>query len=686
MEILNRLSGTNSDRQEMARRNDILFSSVVINKMVVPNRILMPAMHLNMIESSYIGDRIVAFYAARARGGAGALIAGYAGVNESSGGLGIIGAHKDDYIEGLARLSKAMQSGGGKSGLQLNHAGRYAHSILMNGQQAVAPSAVFSKFTHEMPRAMELDEIKKTIQDFADAAVRAKKSGFDFVEILSGTGYLISQFLSEVTNQREDEYGGSWENRMRFGLEIAAAVRRAVGNDYPVMWRINGNDLMTGGIGRIRQQEYASLIVQNGADAISVNVGWHEARIPQLVTEVPRAAYAYLARGIKESVNVPVIAGHRINDPQTAREMIADGLCDMVAMGRPLIADPDLPKKAAENREKEIIHCIACAQGCFDHLFVVKPVECLCNPVAGHEQEMADSRTDSPQKILVCGGGPAGMSAAAAAARRGHNVVIYEKSGQLGGQLLIAGAPPGREEFTVLARDLQAQLEPAGVKKVVLGEEVNEDLLDREKPDVVLLATGAVEIEPPIPGARLPHVVGAWDVLAGRVQTGKNVAIIGGGAVGIETALFLAQKGTLPADAVKFLLINKAEPVEDLYKFATLGTKKVVIIEMLEQAGKDIGKSTRWGMMQDLHRHRVRVKTNTKAKEITKTGVMIETENGPEEIAADTVVLALGSKSYNPLEDICKRKGIPCKVIGDAGQVAKAFDAIHEGYKAACEL
>ena len=685
MEILNKLSQTNFDQQK-GQRNDILFSPVTINKMVVPNRILMPAMHLNMIESSYIGDRIIAFYSTRARGGAGALIAGYAGVNEFSGGLGIIGAHADEFIEGLARLSKAMQSGGGKSGLQLNHAGRYAHSILMDGKSAVAPSAVFSRFTHEMPRALEPEEIRTTIQDFADAAVRAKKAGFDFVEILAGTGYLISQFLSELTNQRDDEYGGSWENRMRFGLEIASTVRKAVGKDYPVMWRINGNDLMTGGIGRVRLQEFTARIVENGADAISVNVGWHEARIPQLVTEVPRATYAYLARGIKECVNVPVIAGHRINDPQTAREMIQDDLCDMVAMGRPLIADPDLPKKAAQNRENEIIHCIACAQGCFDHLFVVQPVECLCNPLAGHELEAVSDKTDHPKKILVCGGGPAGMSAAAAAARHGHDVVLYEKSGQLGGQLLIAGAPPGREEFMVLARDLQAQLEPGGVRKVVLGEEVNEDVLNREKPDVVLLATGAVEIEPPIAGSKLPHVVGAWDVLAGRVQTGKRVVIIGGGAVGIETALLLAQKGTLPADAVKFLLVNKAEPVEDLYKLATIGTKKVVIIEMLEQAGKDIGKSTRWGMMQDLHRHRVRIKTGTRAKEITPAGVVVEAENGLDEIAADTVVLALGARPYNPLEAICRNKGIPCEVVGDAGRIAKAFDAIHEGYKAAWKL
>ncbi len=685
MEILNKAQQKDAQANTINGSSDILFSPVTINKMIVPNRILMPAMHLNMIPTPYINDRIIAFYAARARGGAGALIAGYAGVNEYSGG-GVIGAYKDDFIEGLSHLREAMQLGGGKAGLQLNHAGRYAHSIMMEGRQAVAPSAVFSNFTHETPRALELEEIKQTIQDFADAAVRAKKAGFDFVEILSGTGYLISQFLSELTNQREDEYGGSWENRMRFGLEIASAVRKAVGNDYPVMWRINGNDLMVNGIGRIRLQEYTARIVKNGADAISVNVGWHEARVPQLVTEVPRAAYAYLARGIKECVDVPVIAGHRINDPQTARQMIEDDLCDMVAMGRPLIADPDLPKKAAQNRENEIIHCIACAQGCFDHLFVVQPVECLCNPEAGHELTALSGKTDTPRKILVCGGGAAGMSAAIAAARRGHDVVIYEKSGRLGGQLLIAGNPPGREEFTVLAKDLEAQLEPSGVKRVVLGEEVNEEIMAREKPDIVLLATGAVEIVPSIPGAGLPHVVGAWDVLASRVRVGKRVAIIGGGAVGVETALFLAQKGTLPADALKFLFVNRAEPIEDLYKFSTIGTKQIVIIEMLEHVGPDIGKSTRWGMMQDMHRHHVRIKTNTKAKEITPAGIIAETAVGMQEIPADTVVLALGSRPYNPLAELCKAKGIPCQVIGDARQIGKAFDAIHAGYTVACGL
>ena len=545
------------ENQRNGKRPDVLLEPIRINGMVIPNRILMPAMHLSMVQNSFVTDQLVEFYAERARGGAGAFVAGYGMVNDDAGS-GIIGAHRDEFLPGLSRLAEAMKRGGGRAGLQLNHSGRYNFSILLGGRPSVAPSAVRSQFTKEEPRALATEEVQRTVQDFADTAQRARKAGFDFVEILSGTGYLISQFLSELTNRRTDAYGGSWENRMRFGLEIARAVREAVGADYPVLWRINGNDFMPGGIGRTRMREYAVKLVENGADAISVNVGWHESRVPQIITQVPRGAFAYLARGIRERVGVPVIAGHRINDLATARAMIADHMCDLVGMGRALIADPDLPRKIAAGRENEIIHCVACAQGCFDHLFNLQPVECLCNPRAGHERERRIEATPAPRKVLVIGGGPAGMTAAATAAQRGHRVTLCEKEEVLGGQLLLAGLPPGRDEFQVLARDLEAQLTAAGVAEVRMGVTVDEAFLDRERPDAVILATGAEEWAPPLDGADLPHVVGAWDVLRDRVQTGPRVVIIGGGAVGVETALFLAEKGTLSGDMVRFLLINRA--------------------------------------------------------------------------------------------------------------------------------
>ncbi|MEW5737190.1 MAG: NADH:flavin oxidoreductase, partial [Thermodesulfobacteriota bacterium] len=366
---------------------DILFSPVTINRLTVKNRIYLPAMHLNMCENYSISDRMVEFYRARAKGGAGMINVGYATVNELAGNNMAIGGHDDAFLPGLSRLAAAIKENGALASIQLNHTGRYNHSFFLGGKQPVAPSPIPSRLTRETPRELSLEEIRQTIADFAETALRMKKAGFDAVDVLSATGYLISEFLSPITNERVDEYGGSFENRQRFGLSIARAIRAAVGPDFALTFRINGNEFMPGGLGRRELVEYAKNLAAAGVDAICVNVGWHEARVPQIVTGVPRGVFAYLSRGIKEAVSVPVIASHRINDPQVARELITDGMCDMAAMGRGLIADPDLPNKTREGRESEIIHCVACAQGCFDNLFQLKHVECLCNPVAGYEAQ-----------------------------------------------------------------------------------------------------------------------------------------------------------------------------------------------------------------------------------------------------------------------------------------------------------
>lgn len=658
---------------------DPLFQSITINGLLVKNRIFMPAMHLNMARNFSVTDRLVEFYAARARGGAGMITVGYATVDEFSGNPGNIGAHGDEFIPGLTRLSAAIRENGARSSVQLNHAGRYNHSLLLGGRQPVAPSAVASRLTRETPRELTLKEIGEIVACFSQASRRVKEAGFDAVEILSGTGYLISEFLSPLTNKRTDEYGGSFENRMRFGLEVVREVRKEVGPNFPLLVRLNGNEFMKGGTSRTELQEYAVRLTEVGVDALCVNVGWHEAQVPQIVTEVPRGVFAYLARGIRERVSVPVIASHRINDPVVAREMIADGICDMVAMGRALIADPLFPEKARTGREQDIIHCVACGQGCFDNLMKMKAVECLCNPRAGYEQERVIKKTDKPLKVMVIGGGAAGMSAAIAAAERGHQVNLYERSGRLGGQLHLAGASPGRSEFLVLAQDLARQLALHRVI-VVLNREVGPTLLNDVKPDAVVLATGGASIIPHIPGVGLPHVVQAWDVLAGTIHTGRRVVVIGGGAVGIETALFLAEKGTLSGEALKFLLVHGAEPPENLYGLATRGTKEVTVIEMIEDLGKNFGKTTRWGMLQDVERLGIRTKTTARALDITAASVRIESGAGVEEIPADTVVLAVGTKAYNPLQEIVTKRGIPFWVAGDAGAAAMVFDAVHQGF------
>ena len=659
--------------------SDLLFEPITIGSLNIKNRIYMPAMHLNMCRKYQVTEQLLAFYAERARGGAGMISVGYASVDELAANPMHIGAHDDKFIPSLTRLATTIKENGARAVVQLNHAGRYNHSMLLGGKQPVGPSPIPSRLTGETPQELSVEQIEATVTSFAQAAARVKQAGFDAVEILCGTGYLISAFLSPATNQRNDDYGGSTEKRMRFGLDVMRAVRAAVGTEFPIIARVNGNDFMPNGIGQETMREFVCQLEQNGADAFCVNVGWHESRVPQIQTKVPRGVYAYLARAIRDVVHVPVIASHRINDPEIAREMLADGSCDMVAMGRALIADPHLPEKSREGREKEIVHCVACAQGCFDHLFEMRAVECLCNPRAGHEYQEKAEVAETAKQVLVIGGGPGGMSAALAASERGHRVTLVEQADKLGGQLFLAGAPPGREEFIQLANDLAYQVEFAPIE-LLIGTRADMALIKRLQPDVVVMATGGASVAPPIPGADLPHVVQAWDVLSGKAKVGQNVVIIGGGAVGVETALELAEQGTLSGDALKFLLVHGAADLDELQRLATRGTRKVVLLEMLGKLGTNFGKTTRWVMLDDLKRYGVDALTEAKALQISSDSVRVEHDGKETTFAADTVVLAAGTSSCNPLQEELESKGVVCHVIGDAQRPAMVFDAVHQGY------
>ncbi|GAB4169469.1 MAG: FAD-dependent oxidoreductase [Geothermobacteraceae bacterium] len=661
---------------------DPLFQPWTIGSLELKNRILMPAMHLNMADDYQVTDRLVAFYAERAKGGAGLIGCGYASIDELAAHPGHIGAHDDAFIPGLKRLAEAIQGNGARAFLQINHAGRYNHSMLTGGKQPVAPSPVPSRLTGETPRELSEEEIEGLIDAFAQAARRAAEAGFDAVEVLAGTGYIISSFLSPLTNRRQDRWGGSRENRMRFGVEVVRRVKEVSG--LPLLVRMNGNDFMPGGIGRETLQEFAAALVEAGAEALSINVGWHEAQMPQIVTKVPRGAFAYLARGVRERVSVPVVAGHRINDPATARRLISQGWCDAVAMGRALIADPELPNKAAGGRDGEIVHCVACGQGCFDALFRFQHVECLCNPRAGHELEEA-AGAEASRRVLVVGGGAGGMTAALAAARKGHRVTLAEAGPRLGGQLDLAGAPPGREEFAVLARDLARQVAAAGIE-VRTGCRVDNDFIAEMRPDKVILATGGKPQQPPIPGSDLPHVVQAWDLLRGKAEAGQKVVVIGGGAVGIESALMLAEEATLPAETLRFLLVHRAEEPEELYRLATSSLRNITIVEMLDKLGRNFGKTTRWTMLQDLERYGIAARTGARVEAITEEGVLIAGHSEPELLPADTVVLAVGTMADNALQQACEQLGIPCELIGDARKPAMVFDAVHQGWRAGSEV
>jgi 2,4-dienoyl-CoA reductase (NADPH2) len=662
-----------------------LFSPIKVNSMIIRNRIVMTAMHLGYTPDGEVTDRLVKFYAERARGGVGLIILGGCPIDEYGAMVGMVGISHDKHIPGLKRLTGTVHATGAKIAAQLYQAGRYTHSAMIGGRKPFSASAVRSRLTGETPRALELHEIPSVQAKFAEAALRAIESGFDAVEILGSAGYLISQFFSPLTNLREDGYGGSFQNRMRFGIEVVEKVRKAVGPSYPIIMRLAGNDFMQGSNTNIEAALFAHELEKAGVDLLNVTGGWHETRIPQLTMFVPRRAFTYLAQGIKSAVSVPVIASNRINHPQIGEEILRYGEADMITMARGLLADPDLPEKARTGKADQIFRCVACNQGCFDHVFSFRSVACLVNPRAGCEEEFFVTPSSKPKKVLVIGGGPAGMKAACVAAERGHRVTLVEKSSRLGGQVLLNAKIPGRTEMISVVEDLENNLKSLPVE-ILLSEVATVSFIKERNPDALILATGASPLRPDIPGIDHENVAMAWDVLSGSKTTGRRVVIIGGNAVGLETALFLAHQGTIPPEVLHFLMTNRAETPETLEKLIRKGNKEVCVVEMARKAGVDIGPSTRWTVFSEIKRLGVKILTGAKAVEITEEGVKIETEQGTDMIPADSVVVAVGSKSENRLAEELAGEVPDLHTIGDAKEPRNAMEAIKEGFLAALKI
>jgi len=425
---------------------------------------------------------------------------------------------------------------------------------------------------------------------------------------------------------------------------------------------------------------FAEALEKAGVDMFNITGGWHETRVPQLTMNVPRRAYVYLARGIKSVVSRPVLASNRINDPETAEEILRNGEADMVTMARGLLADPDLPRKAQDGMSGRIYHCIACNQGCFDQIFNLRPATCLVNPMAGREGGLTIEPASTVKKVLVIGGGVAGMKAAAVAAERGHKVSLMEKTDVLGGQVLLNRLIPGREELVTAADDLAGNIRALGVE-IMLGKKADLPLVQSMKPDAVVLAAGARPILPEIPGVEQDQVVQAWDVLDGRSGVGRSVIVVGGNAVGLETAMYLAGIGTLSPEVLHFLAANRAESMETLMELLNKGSKEVTVVEMIKKAGKDIGLTTRWTIMAELRRLGVTIMTGTKAVRIKADGLEIEREDGPGFLNADSVVLAVGSRAENSLAKELEGLVPEFYVIGDAKEPRKALEAIREGFE-----
>lgn len=658
-----------------------LFEPITINGMTLKNRIAMPAMHLHYTDDGTVTDQFLEFYRERAKGQTALITIGGCSIHEM-GGDKLVGIHDDKFIPGLKKLVNALHAEGAKACAQLYHAGKYAFSNKKTGRKALSASAVRSKLTGEMPKEMDKNDIKEIIQSFADGARRAKESGFDSVEILGSAGYLICQFLSMSTNKRTDEYGGSLENRTRFGKEVIRAIRKEVGDDYPLLMRIAGNDFVKGGNTNEEWQKIAVIFEKEGIDAFNVTGGWHETKVPQLTAGVPHGAYRYLAAGIKKVVQVPVFASNRINDVKMAEETIRLGIADIVNMARPVIADPYLPVKAMEGRIDEIRHCIACNQGCFDSIFNDKSVNCLVNPEVGIEYKRSDILPSSKKRVVIIGGGVAGMQAAITANDRGHEVILYEKN-RLGGQIHLAGATPSKKDFLLLSADLAVQVRKREDIQII-HEEATLDKIKKENPDEIILASGAKEIFPSkIPGIDLPHVVSAWKVLLNEPKIGNHIVIIGGGAVGAEIALHLAEAGTIDGETTRFLIENEAESMETIQSLIIKGIKSVSIIEMLPKIGKDIGVTTRWTVMQELKRRGIKMLTDSTVTRITEHEVFYKKNEEEKSIKADMVVYAVGTIPENSLVEELKSSFSKVHVIGDALQPRKAIDAIHEGYHTA---
>jgi 2,4-dienoyl-CoA reductase (NADPH2) len=664
-----------------------LFEPIRINRIDIKNRIVMPSMGLSFTDRYAFNDRYRAFYRARAKGGVGLMTIGPLAIDRVGSVPLMPGLFDDRNSAALKQLLDELhRETDVRVATQLMHMGRYAYSLL-SGAQPIAPSPIPSKLSGETPRQMSLEDIEAVQAAYVAAALRAVEVGFDFIEILACTGYLISQFLSPLTNHRTDGYGGSSDKRMRFGLEVIGKVRAAVGPDVALGVRVAGNDFMRGGNTNTASARFCAAAEKAGADAINVTGGWHETHIPQLTTNVPPGVFLYLARGIKEQVGIPVFASNRLGNPLVAEQALRAGVCDMICWGRPLIADPELPNKVRTGQTGQITPCIACNQGCFDSIFSGSAVYCVMNPMAGKENDYQIEPAVDAKKIYVAGGGPAGMAFAETAARRGHRVTLFEQTDRLGGQINIAKAPPGKKEFHNIIESLQNRMACRGVD-VRLGTSVTPALVDREQPDVLVVASGAVPVQIAVPGADRPHVLDAWDVLSGRTAgvIGKNVVIVGGNATGCETAHYIANMGVPDPETFTFLMYHGAEDPDAIRGLLHTPTRNIAIIDLVDKMAAGVGRTGRWSLMKCLRCMDVDMKTGTRLVEIGEKQIVIEDGHGPSVIPADTVIMAVGARPNDALSDRLQSKHTRVIRIGDAKQPRKIADAIREGFEAALHI
>ena len=632
-----------------------LFQPIQIGRMTIKNRVMMPAMATRSGTSDhFVTEHLISHYARRAQGGAGLIVVEATCVDDP---VGLAGPYQlcidgDQYVPGLNRLARDVQSHGAKIAIELHHAGPKSH-FAGGSAQLVAPCALgLPEKPHIIPRELDKEGIKVIVKKFWQGAMRAREAGFDAVELLLAHGYLLNRFLSPHTNKRQDEYGGSLEGRAKIVSEIIEAIKDEAGEDFPILCKIPGDDYVDEGINLEESIKICRLLKDLGVGALTISGGgYSEARF----THIGPMSYSqgwqvHLAETIRRNVHIPIVAIGKIKRPEFAEGILAEGKADMVAMGRALLADPDLVLKAQSDELDSIIPCISCNH-CLDRIVDEgRTIRCSVNPLVGREHDTRVMKAGRPKKVVVVGGGPAGMQVAIQAASRGHEVTILEKSDKLGGQLKLACIPRGKEEISSFVNYLAKEIERKGVK-VQLGVKATPRSVEEMSPEVVVVATGALPLIPSIPGVGLDHVVSAWDALMDPERVKENVVVIGGGLVGCEVACFLSVRG-----------------------------KKVTVIEQMESVGLDMGSSARRLALQELNENGVRILTKCLVKAINKNGVELDETSEMREIAADTIILAVGATSDREFLKAMESARTEVYAIGDCISPRRIVHAISHGF------